>query len=816
MSWRRFDGKRLRERALVLGGLGGAAITAPLLDIYGKNPEAFVANRTSPRNIVLFGLLVTVAVPLLCLGLLTLAELVGPKTSQVTFYFLFGLLALGTGLVISRQVSPESTALAIAIAVAIAGLTYQLYRWLGGGMRWFSLALPAVLGIFLFASPTSDLIWNTEPDPGAGATPIASPSSIVFIQLDELPTASLMDGESINEALFPNFARLSKEGTWYRNAFSPSIATTQSVPAALTGLLQDGDLNPTVSDHPRNLFTLLGESYEMQVIEWVAELCPPDTCPEFAGRAPAQFSSLINDAVVVYGHLTLPLGLRDQLPAVDNAWNAFLGEDEATLAGTRIDIPGYPVPEPPLRSSWIDWIQRITNGIARGEPPTLHYAHLKAPHVPWQVNPSGTHYVVPEDSGEVDGVEHRGYWVDDQVRATLGFQRHLYQLGFLDEMLGQTLRRLEETGNWDDTMVVVVADHGASFVAGEHRRWPYDDNRDDLYRIPLFIKYPNQTEGAIRDEAAFVIDILPTIVDALEIDTDWVFDGISLIDPSETDRPHQIIGWCCNRQPVTTNLQTLHDQVKRNQTWVPDQSSWTAVAAAGTVTDLMGEPEESLAAVFTEDLLWELAASDEPAPGVAQTVVFGRIEIPEAVNGDSVLISVDGVIAGSGFILRDSATSGALRAIVAEEYVSQEDPDVAVLIRTAEGNWLAGKPGSIAIAYLDENDQPLAIEPEGSRKVQVDVVRDTGSGWLVEGWSADTKNFKTPDMIYVYAGETLVTYGPPNVDNRNVVAWTGSEELLRSGFSFEISSDDIPDESQRLIVVSRFGDRSVAEASTLG
>ena len=56
------------------------------------------------------------------------------------------------------------------------------------------------------------------------------------------------DVREIKEVLFEF------EGTWYRNAFSDSIATTQSVPAILTGKLGEKGLSPSSVDHPENLF----------------------------------------------------------------------------------------------------------------------------------------------------------------------------------------------------------------------------------------------------------------------------------------------------------------------------------------------------------------------------------------------------------------------------------------------------------------------------------------------------------------------------------------------------------------------------------
>ena len=59
-----------------------------------------------------------------------------------------------------------------------------------------------------------------------------------------------------------------------------------------------------------------------------------------------------------------------------------------------------------------------------------------------------------------------------------------------------------------------------------------DANREEVYRVPLFIKAPGQVEGEIRDDSAQTIDVLPSIVDLLDADVDWEFDGHSLYDGS--------------------------------------------------------------------------------------------------------------------------------------------------------------------------------------------------------------------------------------------------------------------------------------------
>ena len=40
-----------------------------------------------------------------------------------------------------------------------------------------------------------------------------------------------------------------------------------------------------------------------------------------------------------------------------------------------------------------------------------------------------------------------------------------------------------------------------------------DANREEVFRVPLFVKAPGQTTGEVRDDSAQMIDVLPSIVD---------------------------------------------------------------------------------------------------------------------------------------------------------------------------------------------------------------------------------------------------------------------------------------------------------------
>ena len=132
-----------------------------------------------------------------------------------------------------------------------------------------------------------------------------------------------------------------------------------------------------------------------------------------------------------------------------------------------------------------------------GEPgarPQLLFLHTSIPHVPWHFTPDGKRYETRVSlPGVIDGT-----WVGPQWLADQGFQRHLLQTEYADKLLGDLLRRLRETGLYDRALVVVLADHGVSFRAGDRRRRPTPTNVHDVANMPLFIKLPGPARGRDR------------------------------------------------------------------------------------------------------------------------------------------------------------------------------------------------------------------------------------------------------------------------------------------------------------------------------
>jgi len=110
---------------------------------------------------------------------------------------------------------------------------------------------------------------------------------------------------------------------------------------------------------------------------------------------------------------------------------------------------------------------------------------------------------------------------------------HLSDDGYYDakieymdkELIQPMIDTLKKCNIYDDTIIIITADHGESFL------WEYPQHRrlyeDDL-RIPLIIKNkhlkPQRISHTVRS-----IDIVPTILEMLEYSSQDDFDGLSLL-----------------------------------------------------------------------------------------------------------------------------------------------------------------------------------------------------------------------------------------------------------------------------------------------
>jgi len=108
-------------------------------------------------------------------------------------------------------------------------------------------------------------------------------------------------------------------------------------------------------------------------------------------------------------------------------------------------------------------------------------------------------------------------------------------VGFLDRNIGVVLDALRRHNLEQDTLVVYMADHG--YDLGQHGRFEKHCCYDPALRVPLLMRWPGHVRKAVAQDFTESIDVAPTILDLLGVDSLPIQHGRSLRPYVEGRRP---------------------------------------------------------------------------------------------------------------------------------------------------------------------------------------------------------------------------------------------------------------------------------------
>lgn len=115
----------------------------------------------------------------------------------------------------------------------------------------------------------------------------------------------------------------------------------------------------------------------------------------------------------------------------------------------------------------------------------------------------------------------KAYTLDGPVK------RYHAEVTFLDQELGRLIRYLDSSEQLDDTLIVLTADHGENFY--DHGRpFNHEGLYDDVVKIPLILTHKLLLAKRISSLVQHV-DVVPTVLDLLEIPIPENIDGKSLV-----------------------------------------------------------------------------------------------------------------------------------------------------------------------------------------------------------------------------------------------------------------------------------------------
>lgn len=732
-----FDTGRDQRAWLRVPALYAVAVAQPILGLIGASPDFLVAHALRPVEVLGFALLVGLAVPVVWALVEGLLARRWPRLARGIRLVATSLLLTALALQVIR-----GWPLAGGVIVALAMLIAALMVWL---IEHRSPPLRSALGVLALSVFVFPIVFLVQPRvagllrvPETDITrKVDARIPVVLVVFDELPLASLLEADGgIDGGRFPGFARLASRSTWYRQATTVAPSTTYAVPAILTGRYPREERLAAVSDYPDNLFTWLGGTYRLNVSESITQLCPADLCASDNGTPASRLAGVLGDLRYIYMHLLLPEDLTAGLPEVTANWRDFgvrhTAGDPAEAAPSRL-----------ARHDVVGVFARFVERLDRRGTVSLHYLHLNLPHVPWRFMPSGRQYGPVGAPDTPFGVQGEG-WTEQPWATVQGLQRHLFQLGYADRLLGELLDGLDASPLADRALVIVTSDHGAAFVPGENRRNPTARTFADILRVPLFVQVPGQREGAVDDRNVETVDIVATIADVLGETPPWPIDGRSVLDsapapaikrfvPIQRHRARKRSAEAPDAGPPDAIELRPEDldlsEVVARRIELFGRGSWAGVYAVGPRSDLLGtsteEAGEAVAGprvVLTEP--WSFAAVDRSSWYVP-THVEGRLDFgDDPVRPMKLAVAVNGVVRATTESLEDRWDSRPRFAAIVPEESFEDGANRLEIFEIGEESSdlvrLAGQETPRLRLVLDAEGRPHRISGRGRREIEID------------------------------------------------------------------------------------------------
>ena len=380
---------------------------------------------------------------------------------------------------------------------------------------------------------------------GFPAAPRGAPN-VLLITVDAL-RADRLGSYGSKRNLTPNLDRFAQDAVVFEKAFTSAPWTAASMGAAFTSLYpSELGLVPVERDVRHNryqggLFTpqpTLAEVLRRAGYVTAAELSNPQ---------------IRRDRGFARGFITFRnpddfyAGRTPGLPRLDRYASWFLqtsvGERvaRAVLREPRFYRAGNMRQDDAERlvrdaDAWLD---------ARPERPFFLWVHLMDSHVPYnsQHASGGTRAAFPRPPFE-GTAEFYKELVWTSARLTDPGKRYLQAL-YNDEVrhadlwLGRLLERLRRRNLYDNTLIVITADHGEEFWdhgGFEHGHTMYDE----LLHVPLLVRLPRGAHAGERvSEQARLMDLLPTVLQGVGLPNPGGVRGRSLLELLGGGRAHE-------------------------------------------------------------------------------------------------------------------------------------------------------------------------------------------------------------------------------------------------------------------------------------
>ncbi len=413
----------------------------------------------------------------------------------------------------SRRFDPRAVELPVRVPLAaeartLGRLTFAAVRdGEGGGwpVTWFgagaakagvSLLLPMVMSEA--ASNAAAAPEDAVPEDAISLETPAPQRPDVLIYLIDTLRADRLGVYGYDRSTSPNIDHFAADGAVFKNAQAQSSWTRSAVVSLMTGLL------PQVHSVNRR-----DEALSRSV----------ETLAEILKRQGYETHGIITN-----GNVAADFGL-------DQGFDDYRYLRESPTQRSVHQLSDR------LNRFAFRWLEERPPGA--GRKPFFLYLHASDPHAPYTPpEPFRRRFAadVAPDLGLLDNVHDisAGRKAAPVGIAAAFSDLHDAGIAFSDHHSARLLDKLKQLGLYDSTLIVVVADHGEEF--GEHGGWEHGKTLyGEQLRIPLIFKLPGAgpeaaaARGLEIDAVADQVDVLPTVLDVLDVGPRTPVDGRSLL-----------------------------------------------------------------------------------------------------------------------------------------------------------------------------------------------------------------------------------------------------------------------------------------------
>ncbi|MFT7685196.1 MAG: hypothetical protein ACI9FB_000539 [Candidatus Azotimanducaceae bacterium] len=531
-----------------LVSLATLAFSLPLLSLLGEYPEFFVSHKVEPEHLLVLVGLILFTLPFSLSLVLIFASLFGKRLRDFVQISMVIALAAIVLMPIFLKFSFLAVEMVFGFSAGLGiafGFAYRKSGMLRSSLFTFCPLILILPLSFLLNPGIQDLAFPKTLSLGGAGKDIL-PVPVVMVIFDEFTINSVLNEKNlIDDTLYPNLYWFAQRSHWFRNATTVADGTAYAVPAILSGQYAQRT-QPTYEAYPVNIFTLLQNSHTFNAHESASKLCPQGLCPPIVARqAFSQHVFVLGlDALILYAHIVVPKSYSGILPDISQGWTNFLAPQTATETSVAESGQKQIVQNQPSGQGWLLGLilsyladdraalwQQFLDSIPNTPQPSLNLIHILLPHVAFEYLPSGKNY----GRQPIPGLRDEK-WNDDDWAVKQAWQRHLLQLVYVDKLLGDLFETLRAEGLFEESLIILTADHGLSFKKGQSRRPVTEHNYMDILPVPLFVKLPQQNLGVVSDANVETVDILPTVVDLLNIPLSAPLEGYSVFDKEKLSK----------------------------------------------------------------------------------------------------------------------------------------------------------------------------------------------------------------------------------------------------------------------------------------